>query len=115
MNAECEVSLRKLSDDDIWAALTDLDPWHAPWWLERGQTALRDGRDKWARLYLSRALARDQPIARDLASNLLDTADRLSAGRDSPGGAAAAAVAATNETPPTPTSLPAKGAPASAQ
>src|SRR6202042_910965 len=36
----------------------------------------RHGRD------LSRAIARDTPVARDLASNLLDTVDRLSAARD---------------------------------
>ena len=44
---------------EVWAALTDLDPWHAPWWLERGLTASRDGRDKWAVLFLARALAID--------------------------------------------------------
>ena len=36
----------------------------------------RHGRD------LSRAIARDVPVARDLASNLLDTVDRLSSARD---------------------------------
>jgi serine protease Do len=45
----------------------------------------RRGRD------LSRALARDVPIARDLASNLLDTAERLSVGRETTTTAAPAA------------------------
>ena len=31
---------------------------------------------------VSRTIARDVPLARDLAANLLETADRLSAGRD---------------------------------
>ena len=38
----------------------------------------RHGRD------LSRAIAHDAPVARDLASNLLDTVDRLSSARDPP-------------------------------
>jgi hypothetical protein len=54
---------------------------------------------------LSRALARDNPLARDLAANLLDTADRLSAGRE-PG-----SVAATAEAPPATTPLPPRGTP----
>jgi serine protease Do len=61
----------------------------------------RHGRD------LSRALARDQPLARDLAANLLDTADRLSAGRE-----ATAPVASSTETPPAAAALPPRGAPA---
>jgi len=60
----------------------------------------RRGRD------LSRALARDTPLARDLAANLLDTAERLSVGREG-----TAPVASTAETPPAPSALPAKGAP----
>jgi serine protease Do len=53
---------------------------------------------------LSRVLARDIPLARDLAANLLDTVDRLSAGRES-------APVAT-EVAPQPTPLPARAAPA---
>jgi serine protease Do len=59
----------------------------------------RKGRD------LSRALARDNPLVRDLAANLLDTADRLSSGRD------AAQLASTIEAPPAVAPLPARGAP----
>ncbi len=44
---------------------------------------------------LSRAIAHDQPVARDLAANLLDTVDRLSAGRDT-----ASPVATSAEVPP---------------
>ena len=62
----------------------------------------RHGRD------LSRALARDVPIARDLAATLLDTAERLSAGQG-PGTTTAAPAA---DTPPTAPPLPNKGAPA---
>jgi len=47
---------------------------------------------------LSRAFARDTPLAHDLAANLLDTADRLSAGREP--------VATTNEAPPATAPLP---------
>jgi serine protease Do len=72
----------------------------------------RRGRD------LSRALARDVPIARDLASNLLETAERLSVGRDSTPGAGGstgggATSAADLPTPSVilPTKLPTKGAP----
>ncbi len=61
----------------------------------------RRGRD------LSRAIARDVPVARDLAANLLDTVDRLSAGRD----ATSSPVAAGGETPPTTVPLPSRGAP----
>jgi hypothetical protein len=46
-------------------------------------------------------------VARDLAANLLDTVDRLSAGRD----AANSPVAASGETPPTTIPLPSRGAP----
>jgi hypothetical protein len=53
---------------------------------------------------LSRVLARDIPLARDLAANLLDTVDRLSAGRES-------APVAT-EVAPQPTPLPPRAAPA---
>jgi hypothetical protein len=63
----------------------------------------RKGRD------LSRMLARDVPIARDLASNLLETAERLSVGHDAtpgtPGGTA------TTDVPPPTVVLPTKGAP----
>jgi len=62
----------------------------------------RRGRD------LSRALARDVPIARDLAATLLDTAERLSAGQGT--GTTTATPAA--EAPPTASALPARGAPA---
>jgi S1-C subfamily serine protease len=55
---------------------------------------------------LSRELARDVPIARDLASNLLDTAERLSVGQGS-----GAAVATPDDAPPTASTLPASGAP----
>jgi serine protease Do len=59
---------------------------------------------------LSRTIARDVPVARDLAGNLLDTVDRLSAGHDTTPGA----VASSAETPP-PTAplppMPARGAP----
>jgi hypothetical protein len=62
----------------------------------------RRGRD------LSRTIAHDVPVARDLAANLLDTVDRLSAGRDATNGP----VATGGENPP-PSTLPltAKGAP----
>jgi serine protease Do len=60
---------------------------------------------------LSRALARDVPIARDLASNLLDTAERLSVGHDT-GAAGAGPATATSDTPPPTVVLPTKGAPA---
>jgi serine protease Do len=56
---------------------------------------------------LSRAINRDVPVARDLAANLLDTVDRLSAGRD----AANSPVAASGEAPPAPAALPARGTP----
>jgi serine protease Do len=59
----------------------------------------RHGRD------LSRTMARDATLARDLAANLLDTADRLSAGRES------TPVASTTESPPAPAPLPPRGAP----
>jgi serine protease Do len=62
----------------------------------------RHGRD------ISRAMSRDATLAHDLATNLLDTADRLSAGRD-----AAPVVSATTgtESPPPPAPLPPRGAP----
>ncbi len=53
---------------------------------------------------VSRTIARDLPIARDLAANLLETVDRLSAGRE-------ATVATTSEPAPAPTALPPRGAP----
>jgi serine protease Do len=56
---------------------------------------------------LSRAISRDVPVARDLAANLLDTVDRLSAGRD----ATSSPVAASGETPPTTIPLPPRGTP----
>lgn len=57
---------------------------------------------------LSRIIARDVPVARDLGGNLLDTIDRLSVGRDATPGA----VASSNEVPPSPAPLPPRGAPA---
>ena len=64
----------------------------------------RRGRD------LSRAIAHDVPVARDLAGNLLDTVDRLSSARD-PGASAPGPVAAGSEMPPAPPSLPPVGLP----
>ena len=68
----------------------------------------RHGRD------LSRAIAHDVPVARDLAGNLLDTVDRLASARDpaatsTPPGAGP--VATATELPPTTSALPAAGAP----
>jgi hypothetical protein len=54
---------------------------------------------------VSRTIARDVPLSRDLASNLLETVDRLSAGRE------ASPVAATTEAPPAAVPLPPRGAP----
>ncbi len=68
----------------------------------------RHGRD------LSRAIAHDVPVARDLAGNLLDTVDRLASARD-PSAApvpASGPVAAGTDTPPSPPTLPAAGSPA---
>jgi len=62
----------------------------------------RRGRD------LSRAISRDVPVARDLASNLLDTVDRLSSARDP---AAASPAVAGSETPPGAPPLPASPLP----
>jgi serine protease Do len=59
----------------------------------------RHGRD------LSRAIARDVPVARDLASNLLDTVDRLSSARD-PSALGASPVAGGSESPPGTSPLP---------
>jgi hypothetical protein len=59
----------------------------------------RRGRD------LSRVLARDVPLAKDLAANLLDMVDRLAAGRD------ATPVASSTETPPVVGALPPRGMP----
>ncbi len=56
---------------------------------------------------LSRIIARDAPVARDLGSNLLDTVERLSVGHDATPGAVASGV----ELPPAPGPLPARGAP----
>src|SRR6185436_19992984 len=57
---------------------------------------------------VSRTIARDTPLARDLANSLMETADRLSsAGKDT----TAAAAAATPSSPPAPTPLPACGTP----
>jgi serine protease Do len=56
---------------------------------------------------LSRAIAHDAPVARDLVGNLLDTIDRLSAGHDTGPGA----VASGTETPPAPPPLTAAGTP----
>ena len=54
---------------------------------------------------VSRTIARDVPLARDLSTSLLETADRLSAGRE----ATAAAAPATS--PPAPAPLPPRGTP----
>ena len=62
----------------------------------------RHGRD------LSRAISRDVPVARDLASNLLDTVDRLSSARDP---ATAGPAVAGSETPPGAPPLPASPPP----
>jgi serine protease Do len=60
----------------------------------------RRGRD------LSRVLARDIPLAKDLAANLLDMADRLSAGRET------TPLTAATETPPATPPLPPRAIPA---
>jgi hypothetical protein len=63
----------------------------------------RHGRD------LSRAIAHDVPVARDLAGNLLDTVDRLSSARDPgtpPGAAGPVASAGAADNPPAPPALP---------
>jgi len=63
---------------------------------------------------VSRTIARDVPLARDLAANLLETADRLSAGRDTApasGATAAATPPPPSASPPTPSPLPPRGAP----
>jgi S1-C subfamily serine protease len=64
----------------------------------------RKGRD------LSRALSRDVPIARDLASNLLETAERLSVGHDT-GGTGPGVAPTTSDSPPATVALPSKGPP----
>jgi S1-C subfamily serine protease len=57
---------------------------------------------------VSRTMARDQPLTRDLATNLLETADRLSsAGRD----ATAAVAPPSQSAPPAPAPLPPRGPP----
>ena len=57
---------------------------------------------------VSRSMARDQPLTRDLATNLLETADRLSsAGRET----TAAATPVAPSQPPAPAPLPNRGAP----
>jgi hypothetical protein len=61
----------------------------------------RHGRD------LSRAISRDVPVARDLASNLLDTVDRLSSARDP----ATTGPVAGSESPPGAPPLPASPPP----
>jgi len=65
----------------------------------------RKGRD------LSRAMSRDIPIARDLASNLLETAERLSVGQGT-GPSATGVAAAPADSPPATVALPTRGAPA---
>jgi serine protease Do len=68
---------------------------------------------------VSRTIARDVPLARDLAANLLETADRLSAGRDtsptpptgSASGATAAATPPSMSAPPPHSPLPPRGVP----
>jgi S1-C subfamily serine protease len=61
---------------------------------------------------LSRTIAHDQPVARDLAANLLDTADRLSAGPTTtpPAPSPPGPVATTTDPPPSPP-LPSPGTP----
>jgi serine protease Do len=61
----------------------------------------RRGRD------LSRAIARDAVLARDLAGSLLEVADRLGVAHDTP----APPAGSTSETPPPPTAPPAPGLP----
>jgi serine protease Do len=56
---------------------------------------------------MSRVLARDVPLAKDLAGNLLDMAERLAAGRD------AMPVASSTEVAPPTGALPPRGAPVS--
>jgi S1-C subfamily serine protease len=68
----------------------------------------RRGRD------LSRAIAHDVPVARDLAGNLLDTVDRLSSARDPGAPPPAGPVATASDTPPAPSALPGIGPPPSA-
>jgi hypothetical protein len=58
---------------------------------------------------VSRTIARDIPLARDLAANLLETVDRLSSGRDTT--SPVSPVAATTEAPPNAVPLPPRGAP----
>jgi hypothetical protein len=58
---------------------------------------------------LTRLLARDMPLAKDLANNLLDMAERLSMGRDN-----STISGITMEAPPAPSPLPASGPPATA-
>jgi hypothetical protein len=53
---------------------------------------------------VSRTIARDLPVARDLSANLLETVDRLSAGRE-------ATVASTTEPAPSPAPIPPRGVP----
>jgi serine protease Do len=65
----------------------------------------RKGRD------LSRAMSRDIPIARDLASNLLETAERLSVGQGT-GPSATGVAASPSDSPPTTVALPSRGVPA---
>jgi Trypsin-like peptidase domain len=64
----------------------------------------RHGRD------LSRAIAHDVPVARDVAGNLLDAVDRLSSGRD-PGLSPSSPVVTGAGAPPAPSSLPPVGPP----
>jgi S1-C subfamily serine protease len=56
---------------------------------------------------ITRSLSRDLPLARDLAANLLETADRLSAGRET----TAQVTPPSNTTPPSTAPLPPRGAP----
>jgi hypothetical protein len=62
---------------------------------------------------LSRALARDVPVARDLATTLLETAERLSVGHEATPtpGSPPGPTAGANEAPPSPNAIPPKGAP----
>jgi serine protease Do len=69
---------------------------------------------------LSRLLARDTPLARDLSNNLLDMAERLTTGRDNGttfvgSGGAGGTSAGTASAPPTPAPLPASGLPAASR
>src|SRR5262245_30695041 len=60
---------------------------------------------------ITRTITRDLPLARDLAANLLETADRLSASREAAQTPAATAAATPTTTPPPTAPLPPRGTP----